>query len=183
MSEAVNGSSTTTTPTATTITPTSTVIPSEEFLTQLTNKWKLDPGKSDSMELMFEFMGVPWLIRKAILAAPPPTMTVDANNIRLRIEQSGLANLVNEYQWNAPSHTHKVPNGEYPAQLEATSNMIRIHVLSMEKGRNIILQYSIETLPSSSGTKIPSLHLIAVITFWIEGKEQKSIRRVFHPKT
>jgi len=152
------------------------IVPTTEFLTNVTNKWKLNPTLSDTMEPMFEFMGIPWLIRKAILAAPPPSLVIYANAEILRIEQQGFSNLINEYRWHDKTHTHKVPNGSYPAQLEVLNNgtVVKLSV-TVEKTRHLILLYEVDS------TKSP-IQVIATITFWMDGKDKQSIKRIFQPK-
>lgn len=102
--------------------------------------WRLDAKQSDSMEPLLEFMGVPWLVRKAIVAASgassPPTMRVAATAGGMDVEAHGGAGPSrNSYAWGA-GNKHVTPKGEFPATLAAgtAAGEVVLHV-DAPKGR------------------------------------------------
>jgi hypothetical protein len=76
-----------------------------ELAASLTGHWHLDRKQSDSIEPLLAFVGVPWLIRKAILAAPNPAIRVSVDpgtgaedsHPALVVLQEGMSKMENHY--------------------------------------------------------------------------------------
>lgn len=110
---------------------------SPALITGLTGDWQLDASASDSMEPMLTFMGVPWVVRKMILAAPAPGLKTTLTEAGLSTEQhSTFANTANSYKWGA-DNKHVAPNGDTaPAALSMDDggNSVTVRMEMGEKG-------------------------------------------------
>lgn len=89
------------------------------LLHRMAGKWTLDVAKSDSPEPLMAWMGMPWLIRKAVLAAASSGATVEIKALEDGFEvdqRSGMGTIQNMYHLGT-DNVHKTPRGSFPATL------------------------------------------------------------------
>jgi hypothetical protein len=148
---------------------------SAELISQISGDWKLDSGASDSIEPLLKMMGVPWMVRKAALAAPAPSQHVELSAKGMIVQTEGFAKVRNEYTWGS-GNTHNTPSGAFPASLalDSTGKIVILHVDAGDKG-TIETQYSFST---EGGKRTLTLQM----TLTPRGAAVEHVRRVFRPK-
>jgi hypothetical protein len=146
---------------------------------------------SDSFEPFLKFMGVAWMLRKVILAAPqpsihtelcltPPTAASTSTAATptefvpgFLVIQDGYVKMTNYYTWT-PECKHCTPGGDYPARFELVDDGKSLQVLTTMAGRGTV---TIKFTPAADGLTITLSYLLTK-----ETGEEERFRRVLNRK-
>jgi hypothetical protein len=79
----------------------------------LNGTWIIDerPGQSQTTEALMKYAGVPWLMIRAVIAAPTPPMEFQLSAESVSIVFPGMFTLKNKYQFDSSQNMHKAPMG------------------------------------------------------------------------
>lgn len=124
------------------------------------------------MEPLLQFAGVPWLIRKAALAAPNPSIRTEMRADGMKVVSEGMAKNENEYKFGAAS-IHKTPAGDYPAELTMGAD-----------GQSVVLVVRMAGKGTITSTYKREGHLLVITMVIAHEKNGKveTMRRVFVPR-